>query len=50
MNKNNRKKIKVWECKNCGHIIEEQIYYSHRFDYGCPKCKKSFYQYYSRKI
>ena len=36
----------VWDCGECGYRISDIEYQTVRFDFGCPRCKKSFRQFY----
>jgi len=41
----------VWEfeCLNCGYRLAEVMVNQARFDYGCPRCGRSFEQFTYRK-
>ena len=41
----------VWEfeCLNCGYRMAEVMVNQARFDYGCPRCGRSFEQFTYRK-
>lgn len=41
----------VWEfeCLNCGYRLPEALVNQARFDYGCPRCGRSFEQFTYRK-
>ena len=41
----------VWEfeCRHCGYRLPEALVNRARFDYGCPRCGRSFEQFTYRK-
>jgi len=41
----------VWyfECRHCGYRLPEALVNQARFDYGCPRCGRSFEQFTYRK-
>lgn len=38
-----------FECRHCGYILPEAAVNQARFDYGCPRCGRSFEQFTYRK-
>ena len=32
----------VKECPDCGYVIEDVVFEVVRYDFGCPRCGKSF--------
>jgi hypothetical protein len=41
--------LKIWKCK-CGWMIIDTEYLAAEYDYGCPRCKESFSNFYSETL